>query len=81
MAAVDVLNSTVPVRDIRHIVLTHLTPLRLKSLKEVLKRRKKNLFLPAGELTIHLSNPAAQFLNTSFGQPAMLLSPDVEFRV
>ncbi len=67
--AADALNNVVQLRDIRYIVITHLTPLRMKALREVLKRRQKGLFLAAGPLDIYLSNLALQLLRSSLGRP------------
>ena len=55
-------------RDVRTVVLTHLTPKRMASLKALLERRGRALF-GAGPLDIHLSNPALQLLRSSLGVP------------
>lgn len=65
-AAVKALERESPLRDLRYIVLTHLTPKRISSIKEVLQRRQTALF-GAGPLEIFLSNPALQLLRSALG--------------
>ena len=66
MLAVRALEAVVALRDVRTVVLTHLTPKRMASVKALLERRARALF-GAGPLDIHLSNPALQLLRSSLG--------------
>ena len=49
-----------------HMVVTHLSPKRIASLKEVLAQRAKRR--PAAPLELILSNPALQLLRTTLGR-------------
>ena len=60
------LESVLALKDLRTVVLTHLTPKRMASVKALLERRSRALF-NAGPLDIHLSNPALQLLRSSLG--------------
>ncbi|KAK9827610.1 hypothetical protein WJX81_005946 [Elliptochloris bilobata] len=73
---VRTLESVVALKDLRTVVITHLTPKRMASFKALLERRARTLF-GAGPLDIHLSNPALQLLRSSLGsdeEGAKLLS-------
>ncbi len=63
--AVATLEQTIPLQSLRRIVLTHLTPKRLPSLRMLLERKKE----AGGPLDVHLSNPALQLLRSSLGRP------------
>ncbi|CAL8463910.1 g3445 [Coccomyxa elongata] len=70
---VATLEQTIPLQSLRRIVLTHLTPKRLPSLRALLERKKA----AGGALDVHLSNPALQLLRSSLGgdkEGAALLS-------
>ena len=67
--AVATLEQTIPLQSLRRIVVTHLTPKRLPSLRALLERKQA----AGGPLDIHLSNPALQLLRSSLGElPALL---------
>lgn len=63
-AAVATLEQTIRLQSLRRIVLTHLTPKRLPSLRALLERKKA----AGGPLDVHLSNPALQLLRSSLGE-------------
>ena len=62
-SAVDALKERVDLKSISNLVITHLTPKRLPSLKAFLQERAGQ-----GSLSIHLSNPALQLLRSTFGE-------------
>ena len=62
-SAVDALKERVDLKSIGNLVITHLTPKRLPSLKAFLQERAGQ-----GSLSIHLSNPALQLLRSTFGE-------------
>ena len=64
--AVRALESVLALKDLRTVVLTHLTPKRMASVKALLERRSPALF-GAGPLDMYLSNPALQLLRSSLG--------------
>ncbi len=64
--AVRALESVLALKDLRTVVLTHLTPKRMASIKALLECRSRALS-GAGPLDIHLSNPALQLLRSSLG--------------
>ncbi len=51
--------------ELTHMVVTHLSPKRIASLKEVLAQRAQRR--PAARLELILSNPALQLLRTTLG--------------
>ncbi len=63
MAAVDALKERVDLKSISSLVITHLTPKRMPSLKAFLQERAGQ-----GNLSIHLSNPALQLLRSTLGE-------------
>ena len=68
MHAVAQLQTAVALKDVGGLVLTHLTPKRMPSLRALLQRLSQ---ARAGSLDVHLSNPALQLLRSSLGE-AML---------
>ena len=62
-AAVDALKERVDLKSISNLVITHLTPKRMPSLKAFLQKRAGQ-----GNLSIHLSNPALQLLRSTLGE-------------
>ena len=64
-AAVPTLESVVRLENLTHMVVTHLSPKRIGSLREVLALRAKRQ--PAARLQLIMSNPALQLLRTSLG--------------
>ena len=62
----DALKERVDLTSINNLVITHLTPKRMPSLKAFLQER-----VGQGGLRLHLSNPALQLLRSTFGE-AML---------
>ncbi len=70
--AVATLEQTIPLQSLRRIVLTHLTPKRLPSLRALLERKKA----AGGALDVHLSNPALQLLRSSLGEPIAMQLPN-----
>ena len=63
--AVEALQSSGFLDRISHIILTHLTPERMKSIRAVLEKRRAHA--DTAYLEIHLSNPALQLLRSSLG--------------
>ena len=61
--AVATLEQTIPLQSLRRIVVTHLTPKRLPSLRALLQWKQA----AGGALDVHLSNPALQLLRSSLG--------------
>ena len=61
--AVDALKERVELKSISNLVITHLTPKRMPSLKAFLQERAGQ-----GNLSIHLSNPALQLLRSTLGE-------------
>ena len=70
VAAVPTLEGVVRLEQLTHMVVTHLSPKRIASLKEVLAQRAKRR--PASRLELILSNPALQLLRTMLGMPHCL---------
>ena len=62
---VPTLESVVRLEKLTHMVVTHLSPKRIGSLREVLALRAKRQ--PAAQLELIMSNPALQLLRTSLG--------------
>jgi flavorubredoxin len=62
---VDALESVTSVSALTHVVLTHLNPKRIQSLRAVLKKRQQQGDAPP--LEVYLSNPALQLLRSSLG--------------
>ena len=62
LPAVDALKERVDLKSISNLVITHLTPKRMPSLKAFLQERAGQ-----GALSIHLSNPSLQLLRSTFG--------------
>ncbi len=50
-------------RSISNLIITHLTPKRMPSLKAFVRERAS-----LGQLSIHLSNPALQLLRSTLGK-------------
>jgi hypothetical protein len=71
LRAVRALESVVALKDMRTVVLTHLTPKRMASVKALLARRARAAS-GAGPLDVHLSNPALQLLRSSLGATSLL---------
>lgn len=69
--AVATLEQTIPLQSLRRIVVTHLTPKRLPSLRALLLQKQA----AGGPLDIHLSNPALQLLRSSLGDPLSCCMP------
>jgi len=68
---VRALESVVALKDVRTVVLTHLTPKRMASVKALLAHRARAAS-GAGPLDVHLSNPALQLLRSSLGATSLL---------
>jgi hypothetical protein len=54
----------VDLKSISNLIITHLTPKRMPSLRAFLEERAS-----LGQLSIHLSNPALQLLRSTLGEP------------
>lgn len=61
--AVDALTQKVPVEKISALVITHLTPRRVDSLKRILRLRAEH----SPKLEVYLSNPGLQALSSILG--------------
>jgi len=65
--AVETLQGAVPIASIMSLVITHLTPRRIDSLKAFLNLRVVPPDMP--KLEVHLSNPALQSLRSILSTP------------
>ena len=72
--AVPALDKAISLKALKGIIITHLTPKRLPSLRALLKKRKG--LVP---LDVHLSNPALQLLRSSLGRAFfwLMIQPSV----
>ena len=61
------LQTAVDLKDVGALVLTHLTPKRMPSLRALLQRLSQDRTRP---LDVYLSNPALQLLRSSLGKGA-----------
>jgi hypothetical protein len=64
MHAADALSSTMSLRDLTHVVITHLDPKSIPTLAKVLGKATRQGARP----TVVLSNPALQLLQSTFGR-------------
>ncbi len=71
--AVNALKERVELKSISKLVITHLTPKRMPSLKAFLQERAGQ-----GNLRIHLSNPALQLLRSTLGKRFLSLLGNVD---
>ena len=71
------LESVVRLEELTHMVVTHLSPKRMGSLRAVLAQRAKRR--PAARLEVILSNPALQLLRTTLGTRAQTFCDDGPF--
>jgi len=62
---VPTLESVVPLEKLTHMVVTHLSPKRIPSLRGVLALRAKRQ--PTARLEVIMSNPALQLFRTTLG--------------
>lgn len=71
LCAVSSLERFISLKDIQHLVVTHLTPKHVTSIKAFLEKR--NAGSNVSQLQITLSNPAKQVLMSTMGMANILL--------
>ena len=70
LRAVEALKQATPMASVKALVITHLTPRRMNSLKRVLELRAAE----DSKLEIYLTNPALQALQSLLGRALLLLT-------